>query len=167
MIKKTIRLTLRITAFVISSFLLVAVTLILARAMSVRNGPELEWWHSEEINAEFRAEDSLTVTSLEQYLAKEFKVFKELEALEEISASGESSSGLSRYRRNNDSYPVKFGQNLNRSSEMHPAVVRGGVLLLHGMTDSPYSLRHLAATFNTQGFYVLNLRLPGHGTSAT
>ncbi len=164
MIKKTIRLTLRIAAFVISSFLLVAVTLILARAMSVRNGPELEWWHGEEISAEFRAEDRLTVTSLDQYLAKEFKVFKQLEVLEEISASGKSSSGLSRYRRSNDSYPVKSGQNLNRSSEMHPAVVRGGVLLLHGMTDSPYSLRHLAAVFYAQGFYVLNLRLPGHGT---
>ncbi len=37
-------------------------------------------------------------------------------------------------------------------------------MLLHGMTDSPYSLRHLAAMFNAKGFYVLNLRMPGHGT---
>jgi len=32
------------------------------------------------------------------------------------------------------------------------------------MTDSPYSLRKLADMFHAQGFYVLNLRLPGHGT---
>ncbi len=84
MIKKTLRLTIRITAFVISSFLLVAVTLILARAMSVRNGPELKWWHTEEISAEFQAEDSATVTTLDQYLAKEADVFRELAALDKL-----------------------------------------------------------------------------------
>lgn len=164
MIKKTVRLALRITAFVISSFLLVAVTLILARAMSVRNGPDLQWWHTEEISTEFGAEDSQVVTTLDQYLAKEAEVFQQLETLMENSATGGTGPRLSRYTRGNDSYPVKSGQNLNRSSEMRPAVIRGGVLMLHGMTDSPYTFRHLAAMFFAQEFYVLNLRLPGHGT---
>jgi hypothetical protein len=51
MIKKSLRLALRITTFVISSFLLVAVTLILANAMAVRKGPDLEWWHTEIISS--------------------------------------------------------------------------------------------------------------------
>jgi len=89
MIKKTVRLALRITAFVVSSFLLVAVTLILARAMSVRNGPDLEWWHSEKISAEFSAKDRLTVTTLDQYMTKEADVFQELKALEQRAATVE------------------------------------------------------------------------------
>ena len=42
---------------------------------------------------------------------------------------------------------------------------QGGVLLLHGLTDSPYSLRALALTLNAHGYRVLGLRLPGHGTA--
>ena len=41
----------------------------------------------------------------------------------------------------------------------------GGLLLLHGLTDSPYSLRALGQKLNEQGFWVVGLRLPGHGTA--
>jgi len=164
MIRKMLRLALRITTFVISSFLLVAITLILARAFSARGGPDLEWWHTEEIDAEFSAADSLTVTTFDQYLAKEAAIFRELEAMVVKGAVLDKRPGLSRFRKGNLAYPVKSGQNLNRSSQKQPPVIRGGVLLLHGMTDSPYTLRRLAAMFEAKGFYVLNLRLPGHGT---
>lgn len=43
----------------------------------------------------------------------------------------------------------------------HPT---GGALLLHGLTDSPYSMRAIANTLFKRGYYVLVLRLPGHGT---
>ncbi len=164
MLRKTLRLILRITAFVVASFLLVAVTLILARAIAVRSGPDLEWWHTERIDAEFSLADRETVTTFDQYLAKEAAVFQELEAMVDNHAALDQRTGLSRYRKGNASYPGKAGQNLNRSSQTRPPVVRGGVLLLHGMTDSPYTLRHLAALFEARGFYVLNMRLPGHGT---
>jgi len=164
MIRKTIRLALRIIALVVFSFLLVAVTLILARAVVVRSGPDLEWWHTAEISSEFRQTDNQTITTFDQYLAKEAVVFRELQALVEKAAAQDKRTGLSRYRTGNDSFPVKSGHNLNRSSHMRPPEIRGGVLLLHGMTDSPYTLRHLAAMFHAQGFYTLNLRLPGHGT---
>ncbi len=39
-----------------------------------------------------------------------------------------------------------------------------GVLLIHGLTDSPYSMRHLAEFFQHNGFRVMALLLPGHGT---
>ena len=164
MIRKTLRLALRITAFVISSFLLVAVTLILARAVAVRGGPDLEWWHTGKISAEFSLADHLTITTFDRYLARETLVFQELQAMVENGTARDKRTGLNRYRMGNDSYPVKSGHNLNRSSEMRPPATRSGVLLLHGMTDSPYTLRHLAAMFHAKGFYVLNLRLPGHGT---
>jgi len=164
MIRKTVRIVIRLVSFVLSSVLLVAVTLILARAIALRNGPELEWWHTEQINSEFRAAAGESVTTLEQYLENEAVVFAELQTRVDTGASQQKRQRLNRFSQGNLSYPEKSGHNFNRSSEMRPSSVRGGALLLHGMTDSPYSLRHLAAMFYSQGFYVLNLRLPGHGT---
>lgn len=44
------------------------------------------------------------------------------------------------------------------------APYRRGVLLTHGLTDSPYFTRHLAEFFSGNGFYVMSVLLPGHGT---
>jgi esterase/lipase len=41
---------------------------------------------------------------------------------------------------------------------------RRGVLLTHGLTSSPYTMRHLAAFFQQNGFRVMVILLPGHGT---
>jgi esterase/lipase len=41
---------------------------------------------------------------------------------------------------------------------------RRGVLLTHGLTGSPYSMRHLAAFFQQNSFRVMVVLLPGHGT---
>jgi len=41
---------------------------------------------------------------------------------------------------------------------------RRGVLLTHGLSDSPYLMRHLAAFFQENGFRVMAVCLPGHGT---
>ena len=163
MIRKTLRISLRIAGFVLSSILLVVVTLILARAFSLRAGPDLKWWHTELVTSEFKAEDRETVTTLEQYLEKETAVFDELRAMVESNMRADYHQ-LNRFNTESNSYPEKVTQNLNRSAVLRPSEVRGGILLLHGMTDSPYSLRHLAEMLSQQGFYVLNLRLPGHGT---
>jgi esterase/lipase len=41
---------------------------------------------------------------------------------------------------------------------------RRGILLSHGLLDSPYHMRHLATFFQGQGFHVMAPLLPGHGT---
>jgi esterase/lipase len=41
---------------------------------------------------------------------------------------------------------------------------RRGILLAHGLTDSPYSMRALGRFFQAQGFWVKAILLPGHGT---
>lgn len=41
---------------------------------------------------------------------------------------------------------------------------RRGILLTHGLTDSPYFMRYLAAFFQENGFRVMAVLLPGHGT---
>ncbi|MBI5626551.1 MAG: alpha/beta fold hydrolase [Nitrosomonadales bacterium] len=43
-------------------------------------------------------------------------------------------------------------------------IYRRGVLLTHGLSDSPYFMRHLAAFFQQNGFRVMAILLPGHGT---
>src|SRR4029078_11579827 len=35
--------------------------------------------------------------------------------------------------------------------------------LVHGLTDSPYSMRALAERLTAEGYYTLSLRMPGHG----
>jgi alpha-beta hydrolase superfamily lysophospholipase len=37
-------------------------------------------------------------------------------------------------------------------------------MMLHGLTDSPYSLSHIARRYREHGFVVVAIRLPGHGT---
>jgi esterase/lipase len=39
-----------------------------------------------------------------------------------------------------------------------------GILLIHGLSDSPYWLRHLGDFLQQQCFYVLTILLPGNGT---
>jgi esterase/lipase len=39
-----------------------------------------------------------------------------------------------------------------------------GILLIHGLSDSPYQMNHLAGYFLSRGFLVRTLLLPGHGT---
>src|SRR5262249_12728832 len=46
-----------------------------------------------------------------------------------------------------------------------PTAPRGAVLLVHGLSDSPDSVRALADTFFALGYDVVALRLPGNGTT--
>jgi esterase/lipase len=41
---------------------------------------------------------------------------------------------------------------------------RRGILLVHGLTDSPYFMRPMAEFFRNMGFRVMAVLLPGHGT---
>ena len=83
---------------------------------------------------------------------------------------------MRRYRRTNaaqstDTSPAaspmraRARPNWNLTFEMPMAQPKGAVLLLHGLTDSPYSMRALAELFAARGWYVVGLRLPGHGTA--
>ncbi|MGD8936142.1 MAG: alpha/beta fold hydrolase [Thiogranum sp.] len=50
---------------------------------------------------------------------------------------------------------------------LEPANAHGpsrGILMAHGLTDSPFALRDMARFFQRQGFHVLGMLLPGHGT---
>lgn len=42
---------------------------------------------------------------------------------------------------------------------------RGAVVLIHGLTDCPYSLRHVAEAARAAGHAAIAMRMPGHGTT--
>ena len=46
----------------------------------------------------------------------------------------------------------------------HGKPYRRGILLTHGLTDSPYSMRALGSFFQKNCFRVMAILLPGHGT---
>jgi esterase/lipase len=47
----------------------------------------------------------------------------------------------------------------------HGAATAGAVLLVHGLTDSPYYVAALGDAFYDRGFNVVSVLLPGHGTA--
>ncbi len=47
----------------------------------------------------------------------------------------------------------------------HVGSTNAGVLVLHGFTGNPSSMRHQAEAFAAAGFHVEQPRLPGHGTT--
>ena len=63
---------------------------------------------------------------------------------------------LVRYSSGSLSDPEARTPNFNRSFELSADNPRGGVLLLHGLTDSPYSLRSLGEMLHEQGYWVVS-----------
>ena len=70
-----------------------------------------------------------------------------------------------RYFDGSPIYPGKFATDWNRSYILEPdGAPVGAVVLLHGLTDSPYSLRHIARRYREHGYVAVAIRLPAHGT---
>lgn len=125
----------------------------------------LERWHSTALTEEYRAAKSDEVRDFDDYLRLEDRLFAQLER--EVYEPGPTGPGdaLLRYTKGSASDPQVRVPNWNRSFELPAAQPVGGVLLLHGMSDSPYSLRALGQELNERGYWVIGLRLPGHGTA--
>jgi alpha-beta hydrolase superfamily lysophospholipase len=73
-------------------------------------------------------------------------------------------SAISRFRPDRGPYAARVEGDWNRSFRMPASPERGVVLLVHGLSDSPYSMRGLAQSLHRAGLTVYGLRLPGHGT---
>ena len=143
---------------------LLVFTVLLAWAIESRDMPALQIWHSSSLESEFTADDATPQSSLQDYLSQEKQLFAELQ--KKVYKHVESTDELpySRYRGGGPQDPKWRQQNWNRTFELVPEHIKGGALLLHGLTDSPYSLRRIGEILYARGFYVLGLRLPGHGT---
>lgn len=127
------------------------------------NRPELEPWHLAELDAEFTTDSK--VESIEEYVELEEQLFAQLE--QEVYALSEQAGlhELNRYKRGSPSDPARWPQNWNRTFELSQENPTAVVLQLHGLSDSPYSLRASAFGLHAAGAHVVTLRIPGHGTA--
>jgi alpha-beta hydrolase superfamily lysophospholipase len=70
-----------------------------------------------------------------------------------------------RYDPRSPMHTPRFTTDWNRSFVLEPeGRPRGAAVLIHGLTDAPYSLRHLAGLYRAHGFTAIAMRMPGHGT---
>ena len=143
---------------------LLATIVIVFALLTRRRAAELRPWHRIELTEEFHAGGD--VDTFEEYRALEGRLLAQ-ERRELIDDPTRADSyALGRY--NSKAIPGRLALEtpFNASFELEPegGTLRGAALLVHGLSDSPYSMRSVGRVLQEQGFYVLALRLPGHGT---
>ncbi len=142
---------------------LVVLTVLGVRAWDAQRGLPLERWHTF-VPTEL-TEDELDRADWATYLQAEERVLASVR--DEVTARTETSDPdrLNRYAASSAVNPFHFAQDWNRSFVLEPdGAPAGAVVLLHGLTDSPYSQRHIARLYREHGFVAIAIRLPGHGT---
>lgn len=128
-------------------------------------GPPLQPWHAERLDAEFTAKRAEEVRSFDDYRKLEDRLFAQLQDQVYGRVGTGPEQALQRYSAGSAADPLARAPNWNRSFELPAENPAGGVLLLHGLTDSPYTFRALAGALARKNYWVLGLRLPGHGTA--
>jgi len=148
------------TALVLGASLL---TLLGVRAWNAHRAPDLDLWHTfvpEELTGK-----ELAATDWNGYLAAEERIFEEVRNEVTDQLPEEARTPSNRYFAGSPIYPGRFATDWNRSYVLEPAgPPAGAVVFLHGLTDSPYSLRHIARRYRELGFVAVAPRLPAHGT---
>ena len=143
---------------------LVFLTVLIGRGVQSRGYPDLELWHRVVLREEVTAADLGPAVSLDEFRRREQRLFEELEARVERAVPADRQTIANRYFTGSRASPRRFLFDGNRTFERAPPHPVGGVLLIHGLTDGPYSMSALARTFESRGYYALGLRMPGHGT---
>ena len=146
--------------------ILVAVvfTLMLVRAFDARRQPDLQVWHTLQLESEYRADRIDDVTTWADYLALEEELFEELDEKVIRATANPQADLFNRYNPDSPSFPDRAGRNWNRSFELPVDDPQGVAVLVHGLTDAPYSLREIAEILQADGVHVVAARMPGHGT---
>ena len=133
-------------------------------ALQACSDQALSPWHTERLHEEYEAGDE-SIQNFSDYLSMEERLFTELEREVYAQVPTGPEYGLVRYSTGSAADPQRYATNWNRTIELSQEAPRGGVLLLHGMSDSPYSLHAIGEKLATLGYWVVGLRLPGHGTA--
>jgi alpha-beta hydrolase superfamily lysophospholipase len=146
-----------------SAVVLMLVTLLGVRIYDSQRGLPLEPWHTfvpKELSAA-----KLDAADWKQYVARENEIFEELRREVTQKLLEHDRVPVNRYFDGSPIYPARFRQDFNRSFILEPdGKPTGAVVLLHGLTDSPYSQRHIANFYRDRGFVAIVPRLPAHGT---
>lgn len=126
---------------------------------------DLSPWHTTVLEEEFTEDDR--DETFADYLAREERLFAELKTRIYDVTGTASPEVIHRFQKGSPADPTGYARNWNRTFQLPPANGEAtcGVLLLHGMSDSPYSLRTIGERLSREGAHVIGLRLPGHGTA--
>ena len=110
------------------------VLLVIVFVIILERRPDLEVWHTVHLDEEFTTKSP--VTSFDQYLALEERLFEQLER-EVYGKSAVGSMSVNRYQRGSRADPGRWSSDWNRTFVLAAPEPRVGVLLLHGLSDSP------------------------------
>jgi len=146
--------------------LLVAVmllTLLIIRIYDTQRGPKLELWHTFVPHDMHAAE--IDKADWGDYVKAENQLFDEVKTNVTDKLEPRTQTPSNRYYSGSAIYPPHFSTDWNRSYILQPkGAPKGAVVLLHGLTDTPYSLRHIAENYRQHGYVAIGIRLPAHGT---
>jgi len=155
------RLSLNLVEILAAVFL----TILLGRGFQARSLPDLEPWHRADLG-DVRAGELPESATLADYLRREDAVFRALRERVLDAVPPADRTPANRYTAGGPLDPTRLGSaDGNRTFELVPESIAGGALLIHGLTDAPYSVRPLAETLRRLGYYALAPRMPGHGTA--
>ncbi|MER2507241.1 MAG: alpha/beta hydrolase [Amaricoccus sp.] len=99
------------------------------------------------------------------WMAAEDRAFAEVRENVTLKLTPDEQVPLNRYWEGSPIYSPAFPTDWNRSFVLRPeGEAKGAVALLHGLTDAPYSLRHVAELYRSKGYVAVGIRMPGHGT---
>lgn len=147
----------------VGALVLILVTFLGTRIYFSQSGAPLEIWHT-------YVPKEMSIAQMEKsdwqgYLAHEQRIFDELKTEVVQKLDDDDQIPSNRYFAGSPVHTFAFEQDWNRTYTLEPqGPPVGAAVLLHGLTDSPYSLRHLAYRYAQAGYAVLAIRLPGHGT---
>ncbi|MBT8078390.1 MAG: alpha/beta fold hydrolase [Gammaproteobacteria bacterium] len=143
-----------------SAVALIVLTIYVVRAFDSRRMPELAAEHRVFFDSEFSAADEPT-TDWARYLDIEQALQAELSS--KIPGDQRAANALDRYWPGGVTWPGKFDGNWNHSFELQVPQPRGYAVLLHGLSDSPYTMLSTAQSLAGSGYGVIVPRMPGHG----
>jgi esterase/lipase len=135
---------------------------LIAFYLYMRSLPTLSTWHTTILENEFTTHSK--IKNITEYMVLEEKLFTELDIEIYDKTLPSEHKRVNRYTNDSIANPKRWMVKWNKSFELPVANPKGAVLLLHGMSDSPYSLHTQAEYLHENGFWVLGLRMPGHGT---
>jgi alpha-beta hydrolase superfamily lysophospholipase len=148
---------------VFTVLLLLAVAGFGVRALRAVRALPLQPWHTH-VPVELTSAE-LATADWPRYLAQERAIFEDIRVNVTQRLGPDARVPYNRYFEGSPVYPPRFAQDWNRSYVLEPSgPPRGVAVLLHGLTDSPYSLRHVARRYAERGFVAIGIRMPGHGT---
>jgi alpha-beta hydrolase superfamily lysophospholipase len=139
------------------------IVLLTVFVLYLESRPDLKVWHDAGLDEEFTKDSP--VADFSEYIKLEDGLFHQLEDKVYSQVETEDRHLLNRFNHGSMSDPNGWDQNWNRTFMLSHEIPKAGVLLLHGMSDSPYSLRNIGLSLHEAGATVIGLRVPGHGTA--